>query len=356
MRFELENMCYGIFSKQESQLKRAICTGIMVNKDLIIFPGAVGDFVCFLPALRSLSRDRKVELFARTEYGELLPSLVTTRSLECDQISRLFAAGAATNQRLITFFSPYSRIWSWMGSNEPKFVANLSAVCKGRLRIFPFRPLGRDMHLADYYLSCIDDKENYSKQTSPMIPLKPEALAWSHGFCRENQLEGKNILAVAPGSGAKEKNWAVGYYKNIAEWWQRELNGKVVIILGPVEEENKDLVESTRTMLTARGLTLGQLAALLRRCRLYLGNDSGVTHLAASVGVPTLAIFGPTDPIEWAPRGHRVVVINQRVECSPCVIPMMKGCPHRKCLTTLSSAQVVKVVEKSLKKFQGFEA
>jgi ADP-heptose:LPS heptosyltransferase len=60
----------------------------------------------------------------------------------------------------------------------------------------------------------------------------------------------------------------------------------------------------------ARGLSAGALASLLRRCSAYLGNDSGVTHLAALVGVPTVALFGPSDPALWSPLGSRVTVLR----------------------------------------------
>ena len=60
----------------------------------------------------------------------------------------------------------------------------------------------------------------------------------------------------------------------------------------------------------ARGLSIGALASLLRRCAAYLGNDSGVTHLAALAGVPTVALFGPSDPARWSPLGPRVTVLR----------------------------------------------
>ncbi|MEK7783617.1 MAG: glycosyltransferase family 9 protein, partial [Candidatus Binatota bacterium] len=84
------------------------------------------------------------------------------------------------------------------------------------------------------------------------------------------------------------------------------------------------------------------------RCDLYLGNDSGVTHLASVLGVETVALFGPTDPLQWALRGKRHTVITQNVECSPCLPPVMNSCPHRKCLTMLSPDYVIRRLEKLL--------
>jgi ADP-heptose:LPS heptosyltransferase len=122
----------------------------------------------------------------------------------------------------------------------------------------------------------------------------------------------------------------------------------VVVILGPAEEEKTNLIHFWHPMLTARGLTLAQLAALLTRCRLYLGNDSGVSHLAAMLGVETIVLFGPTDPAQWAPRGKRVTVVTQQVECAPCAPSLIKACPHRKCLAALDPSNVIKALEEVL--------
>ena len=314
----------------------------MEEKVLIIFPGALGDFICFFPALWRLASGREVDLLARTEYADLLPQTVRVRSLECYFISRLFAPGAEQDEELKAFFGSYGAIWSWMGKSEPDFVRHLSALSRGELGIFPFRPADPGLHIADYYLSCL--KENQPEESVSAIPLRSEGIAWSDGFWRRNKLEEKKILALAPGSGSLEKNWPPEFYKVVAEWWERELGGRAVVVLGPVEEEKTTSMDFWGPMLVAQRLTLGQLTALLSRCDVYLGNDSGVTHLAAMVGVETVALFGPTAVAQWAPRGRRVTTVTRKVECAPCVPAAMKHCPHRKCLASLYPASVIRVL------------
>jgi ADP-heptose:LPS heptosyltransferase len=99
--------------------------------------------------------------------------------------------------------------------------------------------------------------------------------------------------------------------------------------------------------LFVRQLELAQTAALLARCDLFIGNDSGITHLAAALGVETLAIFGPSDPAQWRPKGRRAAVLSLNVECSPCDRSVMRSCPHRKCLNTLSEEAVLRFLESS---------
>ena len=317
------------------------------EKILAIFPGALGDFICFLPTLEKLARGGEVHLFARTEYADLLPATVRTHSLECYEIGRLFVPGAEEEERLKRFFASYSSIYSWMGSGQPDFVRHLTLLSDGKLKLFSFRPSGSRIHITDYFLSCLG--EMGSNETTPHIAIRSDALAWSHWFWRRSNLEKKMVLVLSPGSGAREKNWPMDFYSAVAKWWEKSFLGESLVVLGPVEEERGEIGGRWDPALVLRGLGLAKLAAVISRCDLYLGNDSGVTHLAAALGVETVALFGPTNPTQWAPRGNRVTVITQNVECSPCLPFAMKSCPHRKCLTTLSPDDVISRLKEPLR-------
>ena len=306
----------------------------------VIFPGALGDFLCFLPALRSLTAAAaQVDLFARTEFADLAPPNVRVRSLECHEITALFVPGAAEEQRLCHFFGGYDFIYSWHASQQREFVRSLQFVSHGRARVFAFRPAGPGIHQADYYVSCISDVGQ--KLPVAMIAPKPEAMAWSEDYWMQHSLQGKPVLALAPGSGAREKNWPLTSYRRVVEWWSSQTQGAVIVFTGPVEEERGGLELLLNHSIAARNLNLGQVAALLIRSTLYLGNDSGITHLAAAVGARTVALFGPSDVNQWAPRGERVTILSRNVECSPCEPPVMKNCPHHRCLTEFTVEKVI---------------
>ena len=68
------------------------------------------------------------------------------------------------------------------------------------------------------------------------------------------------------------------------------------------------------TFIALQSLALPLLAAILSQCSLFIGNDSGITHLAAALGVPTIALFGPTDPYVWGPRGKKVFIAREVIE------------------------------------------
>jgi len=313
------------------------------QRSLVLFPGALGDFLCFLPTLRVLSEGQQVDLLAHSEFGDLVPAAVKVRPLECYEINRLFVSQSSQEQRLRDFFGSYSSIFSWMGSGQGTFVQELYFASGGRARVFPFRPTRVGMHQADYYLGCV------GKQSPRVgileIPMKPEAVAWSERYRRQHFLIGKPVMALAPGSSAGEKNWPVAHFRVVADWWRRRTSGSVVVVLGPVEEEKGDYTALCQEAVIVRNLSLGQLAALLARCELYLGNDSGVSHLAAGLGVVTAVLFGPSDVAHWAPRGRNVTVMTQNVDCAPCTVSTMKSCPHRKCLTTLEPEYVIRKLD-----------
>jgi heptosyltransferase-2 len=124
-------------------------------------------------------------------------------------------------------------------------------------------------------------------------------------------------LAVAPGSGSRRKNWPLERYYEVSRALGWEYGLRVVWLAGPAEGE---ILPYLSPLATAQGQILlahrplARVARVLSRCRLYIGNDSGLTHLAAAVAGPeVLALFGPTDPRVWAPLGPRV-----RILWAPC--------------------------------------
>lgn len=305
----------------------------------VLSPGALGDFICLLPALHYLARTAQLDVFARSEYSALVPESMKVQSIERYEIARLFVEGGGAEERVRDFFSAYRRVYSWTGSGRAVFLDQLRQVCE--CRVFPFRPAGRSQHQMDYCHSCVAAE---AIAPLPEIPLLPSALTWWQGYAAEHALVNHPLLVLTPGSGALEKNWPARSFAEIADWWRQSKGGRVLVVFGPVEAERNSLSEWTGE-LVLHTPTLAQAAALLSRCQLYLGNDSGITHLAAAVGAPTVALFGPSDIAQWAPRGKAVSVLSLAVECSPCAVPAMQVCQHRKCLTALAPEHVVAHIE-----------
>jgi ADP-heptose:LPS heptosyltransferase len=122
----------------------------------------------------------------------------------------------------------------------------------------------------------------------------------------------RRLLALGPGSGSPGKNWPSGHFAELGRRWVKG-NGHALVVSGPAEER---MIGDLRRELGEEGVfflenePLPCVAAALERCEAFVGNDSGVTHMAAAVRTPTVAIFGPTDPGTWQPRAPRVKVLQ----------------------------------------------
>jgi ADP-heptose:LPS heptosyltransferase len=312
------------------------------RRALVVFPGALGDFVCFLPAFEVLAERASIDLLARTEFSELVPARVNVASLERFEIRHLFVSGGGSDEKVRSFFETYSCTYSWMGSGDLTFKQELQAATQGRIRIFQFYPRNSLMHQADYYLSCL--RAN-SAPGMPHISLMPDAKQWAEAYWAKHSLESSPVLAIAPGSGAREKNWPVISFEAIARWWRERVGGSIITIFGPVEDERGGYESLCNYGLAIRGINLGHLTATIARCSLYVGNDSGMSHIAAALGVPTATVFGPSSINQWAPRGNTVLVLRHEVPCSPCPVSAMKNCDHRDCLAALTPEEVIRKLE-----------
>jgi heptosyltransferase-3 len=119
---------------------------------------------------------------------------------------------------------------------------------------------------------------------------------------------GPGFLAVHPGSGARRKNWRAEQFASLVE---HVTDGRpFVLVEGPADAEAAAPAALLPSVVRAREVPARVLGAVLARAGVYVGNDSGVSHLAAAWGAPVVALFGPTDPAQWAPIGAQVIVLR----------------------------------------------
>jgi heptosyltransferase-2 len=152
------------------------------------------------------------------------------------------------------------------------------------------------------------------------------------------------VLRIAIGAGASygsAKCWPPSRFAELANRLQSQTDADV-ILFGPATESpvsNAITVEMRRPPIDLTGKTaIAGLPALLSQCHLFLGNDSGAMHVAAAVGLPVVAVFGPTDPHGTAPVTPRCNIVQEKTYCSPC---FLRRCPtdHR-CMTKISPEMV----------------
>lgn len=167
-------------------------------------------------------------------------------------------------------------------------------------------------------------------------------------------LSEKPFLCVAPGSGHPQKNWPLSHYFEVSRTLAWEHGLEVVWVTGPAEADwlpyVRGLAEAQGHEVLA-GLPLKDVAQVLAYSRLYIGGDSGITHLAAAAGAPRIiALYGPTDPRVWAPLGDRVTVVRGEGDCAPCAPGREISCPSPQCLKDLSPEKIFDLASSLLKK------
>jgi heptosyltransferase-1 len=152
-------------------------------------------------------------------------------------------------------------------------------------------------------------------ETVARRPLEMPKIEFPHDEAVDKQCEGRvrqigDVALLNPGAGWGAKQWPAERYGEVAASLA-EIGLKSLINFGPGEESLMRAVEST-SKGTAQGIvcSLTELIAITRRARLFIGGDTGPMHLAAALGIPVIAIFGPTNPARNGPFGTRSIVLR----------------------------------------------
>lgn len=293
-----------------------------ISRLLIIRPGGIGDAVLLLPALAALKRlvpDAEVHVLAERRNRAVFTLSPHVDSVFCydspDGLHKVYKstydAVIDTEQwyRLSAVVARLTRapIVAGFGTNERRRMFNVAidysqhtheATSFGMLfrAVFPGLPdvLPRD--------GIRIPKKAVDTATAVLAPMEG--------------MRGK--VALFPGSSIPEKKWPVECWQSLAHNLAR-VGYEIAVIGGSDVLKAAGIILKGLPGVNAAGtLTLSETAALLSRVQLLVSGDSGVLHLAWLLGTPTISLFGPSDEVKWAPRGDRHIVINKKLECSPC--------------------------------------
>jgi heptosyltransferase-3 len=275
----LNSMSYGQGSVNGLWIKHChnvpSCDTETKMRRLVIRPGGIGDFILSLPALEHL-RTEYFEVWAAGPNVPLIRFADRARSIASTGLDLLGVT--VPPARLLDELRRFDSIVSWYGAKRP----DLCTLVRSLGLPFQFHqalpPEGAGLHATDFYL----DQVGARRGALPRI------------LC---EVERENFAAIHPFSGSPRKNWPLEKFRAMAGELERAI--PVRWCAGPDDPPLESGVYID---------DLYELACWLARAQLYVGNDSGITHLAAAVGTPVLALFGPTDPAVWAPRGPHVRV------------------------------------------------
>jgi heptosyltransferase III len=250
---------------------------------LAIRPGAIGDFIVSLPALECLQTDY-YEVWAASHNVPLVRFADRVRSIASTGLDLL--AVLEPSPHLIEQLRSFDSIVSWYGANRPEFRQEVERLDLP-FTFFPaLPPEGTGIHVTDFYLAQARTLAPCQSDGIPRIPC-------------DTSLDGSRdaFAVIHPFSGSARKNWPLENFRELARQLEAEM--PVHWCAGPDDPPLQGAVRIDE---------LYELACWLAQARLFVGNDSGITHLAAAVGTPVLALFGPTDPAVWAPRGPHVQI------------------------------------------------
>jgi ADP-heptose:LPS heptosyltransferase len=267
---------------------------------LIIFPGALGDLICLGPALRALAARHAgadLELMARAELAQFAVGRMAVargHSIDRPEVSLLFHAAPDAPARARPFFAPFAAIHSFFGSNNRQYREALAAAGSGQVFFHSFRP-SESAHVSASYLHAVDPHARLSSRYR--LELTDQDLNCAAAVIKRLGIAERPILLL-PGSGSPSKNWPVRSFVELGRTLGRQ---RVIVVVGPAES---GIVHQLADLVQLQHPSLGCLAGLARLSQGFIGNDSGVSHLAAAAGARGVVIFGPTDPDRWRPCGE----------------------------------------------------
>lgn len=285
-----------------------------------VHPGALGDVILFAQLLSGLkARDGgRVRLIAGGEKARLLAGLgaldeaIDFESLPMEEV---FTDRPADECRLPMRLGDAPRsarlLVSCFAGGDARAEQRLAELCSAeRTAFLPIRP---PENFARHLVELWARELGLASAPSPHWPV-PEG--W-RGQAKEALLsvgasEGEPYLLIHPGAGAPAKCWPLDRFAALA-LAMTAIVPKAIFVIGPAEQERwgKEILDAISAEFpTIRSPSLSVLAGLAAEAKAYVGNDSGPSHLAAAVGTPSVVLFGPTNPVHFAPRGHEVRVLR----------------------------------------------
>ncbi len=302
---------------------------------LVIQPGALGDSILTLPLIRLIRsrwrndhdlacdmmghRDTLNFLQGRTDVDQVI-------SMDGMSLHRLFVSNDSfaieVSDPLALLLNRYDLIITFLSDPEGHFERNLiTATIKNRtidivtLQLTP--PGDYPHHVSRFMIEQFSREMPHSEITvdydfTKTNYITPFSIDRNMGaqILRQNGVDlVKNVVVLHPGSGGKAKCWPAENFSAMAIKLL-ENDCEPVMLLGPAEErlEKSDYFADITQIPVIKKLTVDEVLATLSCSQAYIGNDSGISHLAGAMGIPIYVLFGPTKPENWAPLGEKKVI------------------------------------------------
>jgi len=286
------------------------------EKIVLFRGGGVGDFILTLPAMRAIRERFPDSHIALVGNPATMPLACprgyadSCRSMDHRGFARFFAKGADPDPPWRQYLDECGLAISWLYDPDGIFAANLEAAGARRV-VANGHPIPTSLPAAEHFAKVLHALQIPPPSEPPRFFPSEDDRQAAREFL--GHTDPRPLVALHPGSGSPKKNWPVERWAETLANFAAPRGLRPVIVCGEADRQAADqLACATRDLAPAmaEGLSLPVLGAVLERCRLFLGHDSGVTHLASAVNTPCLALFGPTDPAIWAPPSERCHILK----------------------------------------------
>ncbi len=222
-----------------------------------------------------------------------------------------------------------------------------------RQTLFLRKENGANARQSQKYFDALSPLGIHGSVPSPKIFLSDNEIERARAFLQENGIAESNfVVAMAPGGGMNPKTtfllkrWGEEKYRELADKLIRKNKTKIILV---GHKNESILCESVRAdhpdaLVNAAGkFTLREMAACLKFCHLFIGGDSAPAHIASALEIPSVVVFGPTNPDAWKPSGAPLRIAKENYPCMPCYKDdgYFPSCPYdHRCMQTLSADKV----------------
>jgi heptosyltransferase-2 len=281
-------------------------------KILVIRGGALGDFILTIPVLAALRRHfpgHSLEVLAHSRLAPLAAAAGlagSVHSIDSPRLAALFAPNGSWPGEITDYFSQFDWIISYLYDPEKVFQSNLARCSDARFIAGPHRPdESAGLHATQALLRPLELLGISNADAVPALKLPAVA----------NRLSPAKWLAAHPGSGSARKNWPE---QNWLEWSRRLVDQtRLNLLLVGGEAEGDRLMRLAARLppgrtRVAQDWPLVQLAGCMQECAAFIGHDSGITHLAAALGLPGLVLWADTNQVVWRPQSHKMKLLRSR--------------------------------------------
>lgn len=344
------------------------------KKILIIKFGAIGDCILTTPAIKSIRNKYKNSFIAYlvgekasqvfTGNPNLNEIIIFTEKHYFPKITNLLRY--CLNRELINKLRSFNfdLVIDFESSYKSYYISALAKIknrlgfsLKGRRRYLNFlynyrvKPIEAKIYQVERYLKLIENPpcNIISENRKTEIFISSESRNYIDSFLANVKTGNRILIGLNPATLAVAKRWGKENFAKIADYFIDELNSNVVFTWGPGElnyiKEIERLMKNKP--IIAPPTNINQLSALIEKCNLFITNDTAPMHIAKALKVPTIAFFGPTNPLVWTYPDEKFIVLKANdIDCMPCDD---FNCKNPVCMDKISVEEVINKAEKLLK-------